>query len=710
MLTLPNKYKYAAKTGQTERIWLFQLYYGAGSSFLPMATKDITVGGVFYPGIVIDPGVIQSKIDLIQCTAATSDLSFTCSDIYKNGKLSAQLYGGTNDFINRNVNVYIGTATSTTLSDYILVYQGRYTSTVDSGNSIEIYTTHRKPTDNKKIVQGKTLKKTYIPVIYGTYNPTDTGYWHQAAYTVFPCPYDGIINNNSDIVLNNPAIVGTNYLYYYDSACDRFIKLDDTVSTIYAPPVGDIPPYYKKSIISKYLNRTINTRAGWYDSTYNVWYLPNNAWDYYTSFSGNPATRSYYPSSGSFSVSGASQTFLLSGLEVPGLDGKMYDLKSYANVAINIGSITNYTGTAKVALVAEIYGASALTSFLEANTTGSHTSSSAVTDLTSKLSSGAYQYPSHYRIKANVICGVGDSITGTVSVYDSYYQAKLKESWDTDPETAATRWANMKFLYSGGDGYTCGFTGGSGVARYPHDIFRDMLYRFAGVNYADSALEGWSALDTARTIAAWDCRWWTNEEVDLEKTLNQLQLEGCFIFTYKPDGGKFIFIKNSYSSGDVSATLTNNDINIDSLTVSHSALSSLVTGFDLDYFKHPAKPNIYRGTIEVRNATAASKWNFGTIDIKKYNLDFLVSPTYGTATNDSFGNYQGFLQNNPKIIVDTEIINPAMDFLEVGDIIKFNLTDLNVFGNNWADLYFMIISTDRNGDGMKIKAEEVYSV
>jgi hypothetical protein len=707
MLTLPNKYKYAAKTGQTERIWLFQLYYGTGSSFLPMATKDITVGGVFYPGIVIDPGVVQEKVDLIKCLASVGDLEFICENVYRNKQLSQELFGGSNNYINRNVNVYIGAVTSSTLSDYLLAYQGRFERVQQSGNQLSIYTRHRKPTDKINILDALTGRSTFVPVVYGQYNIQTTDYWHYDN-DVFPVPYEETKNVFANIILNNTATTTYDHLLYYDKSLDRFLRLDELLTVIHNTGT------YKYTYAHKNIMRTVNIRPETVYTTTNQWTSAANAWDYDSStLIGNTVSSARHPATGEWTSSGIDEyLYHLVGTDVTYPDGKAFTLKVYGNVEVHITEFENYSGLAHLSIVSYFWDTIQDGQLIKGNSVGTSTSTAASLTITSSLISNDYQWPDYYALigwwYSREVSNYPDPsdydiVTGHVVVKDTYLQAQIREDYTNEAAAAEQKWADMDFLYYYGSGYASGI-------QYPHDIFRDMLERFAGLTFADTQLDNWSTLDTARSQAAWKCRWWTNESLALDKTLEKLQLEGCFAFLFKPDGGRFIYVFDDYDSTDVSATITDNDMFVDDVEISHTLTSSITAGFRLNFRKHAAKDSTYR-ELDTITSPSATTWNAGVKEkIATYNLDFLVSHELGTYTNDSFGDYQGFLQFDPRITVNTTLINPAFENLELGDIIKFNLSKFNPFGKDWADIYFMLTGIERNIDGMKIIAEEVYSV
>ena len=124
------------------------------------------------------------------------------------------------------------------------------------------------------------------------------------------------------------------------------------------------------------------------------------------------------------------------------------------------------------------------------------------------------------------------------------------------------------------------------------------MNRYAGVDCGDDYMVNWDAaapgsydLDTARS--GWLVRMWLLEPTPLKEVLEQLQKEGCFIFFFTADadgsgnaGGKFIFVQNTYGSGDVTATLDENDYS--NLQLDMNDMSEIITHTTYNFDKHPA--------------------------------------------------------------------------------------------------------------------------
>ena len=76
------------------------------------------------------------------------------------------------------------------------------------------------------------------------------------------------------------------------------------------------------------------------------------------------------------------------------------------------------------------------------------------------------------------------------------------------------------------------------LVEYGHEMLRDILVRFAGIDTSDP--DNWSSLVEDRTrntannadIDTWKVRWWALEPTDIDKIIQQIMYEFSFIFKY----------------------------------------------------------------------------------------------------------------------------------------------------------------------------------
>ena len=88
----------------------------------------------------------------------------------------------------------------------------------------------------------------------------------------------------------------------------------------------------------------------------------------------------------------------------------------------------------------------------------------------------------------------------------------------------------------------------------------------------------------------------------------------------------------------------------------------------------------------------------------------------GGARNNGFANYYNAIEGNPKLVVDTEIINPGSSggssyfyLMEVGDICAFNHNDMIVepFGQSFNGKQFIVTSLTRSPGSLKVSLREI---
>ena len=85
--------------------WLFTLSNN-NSGFVRLAFADVTHSSNFYHGAILNKPTITEAIDLDNSTSTTSSISLQIADFqYSSKKLSEELYGGTNSYINQQIQV-----------------------------------------------------------------------------------------------------------------------------------------------------------------------------------------------------------------------------------------------------------------------------------------------------------------------------------------------------------------------------------------------------------------------------------------------------------------------------------------------------------------------------------------------------------------------------------------------------------------------------
>ena len=280
---------------------------------------------------------------------------------------------------------------------------------------------------------------------------------------------------------------------------------------------------------------------------------------------------------------------------------------------------------------------------------------------------------------------------------DIIYDVAMDDSGE--PQAVAEKISNMERLYCGIDGYDQDFTGGSGTAIYPHDIYRDMLDRYAGwdAGALDYVLVNGSVWSTTGTAGIsidsdrdWPCRWWTLEQVALKDVLEQLQFEGGFIWLI--DGAttavaaRVVYVKSSYSSAD--HAYDGDDLM--NIHISTTPFSEIVTTRKFNYQRHPADESRYLAQNEKVNTNIAD-YNLDALEnIVEQDLDFLTA----TGDVDELLTYYDNIVGEPKMIVKCDLLNPQDWTTQVGDTATFTNMVYNPYGKDWTTpIYFMCVDT-----------------
>ena len=614
-LTLPSAYSSASKQGNIQENWIVQLYYDGGSSFTPISLADTTVDSVFYHGAITNTPSVRSSIDLAKSTAKTGNISLSVVNFqYKGDDFSAELFLGTRKYINRSVKIYSQLNGDSTLANCLQVYQGRLIDISHDDASIKLTLTEQRPWDFISIPQTKTTtSKKYFPLVYGAFTPETSTVSSPANCRdgyVFPAPVD-VIRDNEIIALAHDDITsaGDARLHFIESNV-----LDD--GNIVIVPLDDVNNN-GFSYEGGYANKT-NFDL---DRSFKVRPLSVNASDDYALLSDNGANMIDSDTSskselvaGDFNITANGTTVggndtLVFKFNIPQFEHELTAFTVTAKIKFTISAEYIVAGTAALSFIAYDYTANAGNTLHDTttntSTTGEQTLSITNTSAT-EYSSNIFsdldgQTPNTLELRAyiNATASAGSGAAlSTLSVdiefYDIYITPRLKipvADADTAKHIAVNQaLEKIKYLYCGTDGLNNSFTGGSGVADTGLETHRDLLVRFAGFDDSDGDIYNYDAsldIEAARITTAWNIRWWALEPVELKKVLEKLQYEFCFIFKWRSGLGSYWYVKDSYSSGDVTQTLKKDDIS--NLKISNTPFSELLTQMEINYEKHPAE-------------------------------------------------------------------------------------------------------------------------
>ncbi|MBT7349842.1 hypothetical protein HN803_03540 [candidate division WWE3 bacterium] len=703
-LTLPTTgYDDQVKLGNIVENWIMQVGFDdfptTATDFLPISLHPTTIGSVYYHGVVQKSPTVRDSIDLTTSTAKSGNVTLSLNNIqYKGDDLSAELFGGTRNYINRTVKIYSCMPGATALTDCLQVAQLRTVDIKHDDNTITISLVEQRPWDFISFPQFKTtIGQIYEPVSFGNFTKNTYSDYATPQYLTAltskayrPIPLNSTLDAEMRFVNGDQAETGSDGgIAFFDKNLDVFLPVTDadTDSTTEdgSETLGCDVTLKRGFSIKPSSSSTSQTTGDIVLANADRAYNGNDA-DYMSL---------------SFDVTAGDQSdrhIELFKLEMPSGDfsqGKMF--MTYRVI------VTAATDTSNVDIVLS----SGVGSFSNTNIT-SHVAKTTITGVTMTDNSG--------EISLDVVFAVGSpgDLDVEIRVYELYFE--LEELEGDDKATV---------MFTAGDGLPQSYNGGSGDVTTGLSAHRELLKLFSGYDVADNALFNWNTsfpssgslnIEASRITAPWNIRAWDLDPTLLKKYLEQIQYEFGFIFKWRAEGsGSYWFIKNSYSSGDESATLTEKDVR--NLKVSNTSFSELITRMDINYKRHPAE-NRYISSSPSANTTARTAWNIQTEEnIVEVNLDMNVDTPATDQSgdpNDDFYSYYDNIFGDIKLIVECEIVNPKYYNLETGDIVIFNYSIVDPFGYIWdtsstGGKWFMITDLTRSIGSMKIKCREVYT-
>ncbi len=152
--------------GNIKENWLFKLANN-NSGFLFLSFADVIDSSNYYRGVILNRPTISETISLTNSTASTSGISITIPDFDYNGDpVSKELFGGTNEYINRECTIHskINEDTPVKIGSF------RVISINTNGNKINIKMNSHRPWDLITLPNVKTTdRKMLVPIAYGNY-------------------------------------------------------------------------------------------------------------------------------------------------------------------------------------------------------------------------------------------------------------------------------------------------------------------------------------------------------------------------------------------------------------------------------------------------------------------------------------------------------------------------------------------------------------
>ena len=668
-----------------EENWLFNITHSGGNLYLALA--DVTYSSNFYYGSIINNPSIRESLDLVRSKANTTNVTLKIADFEYNGSpISQEFFGGSNHYINRSVSASIKIGSD----NPVVVGTFRILDISYDGDQVTMQLAAKRPWDNIELPTDKSTTGTYVPVIYGNY----TGHGSTDFMTgkaLYPAPRTS--NSGQNIYFLSAKSEGSgSVVNYYDSRADMFAYLELNNAATQTRDGKDAFEVKGK------VNRTYKFRP---PATTSGTGFTNPGYAINTNTS-DGATQS-------FTAASNAQTADLT-LELPSITGKLTSAYLYYSAVI---VVSNLNGTSEAVIYDRSFGAN--TTLISRSSNGTTTEASGTRNILSDIQNSSNRLPDDYVLRFQ-LSSLEDGTEATCTIKDVYLVLNVAEDYTNEPNAADLREVSLDTVYSGNDGLINSWD--SSAITYVHDIHRDMLIRYAGVTTATPT--NYSDLNTARSQSnkEWYARFWQLEPKTLKETLAKLQFEGGFAFRFKADDGpQYIYIKDSYSSGDINYTFAKNDLS--SIVVSNTPIADLVSKFIVNYERNPGN-STHINSQTCTNGTTRTNYNIAAKEnIAQVNLDYIVQNGAGTVgatdltggdPNDGFADYYGHLVSNVNLVIEATVVNPAHIGIEVGDIVTFDNSDMypeKAFGSAWTNKAFMVIYLSRTPGKLKIKVREV---
>lgn len=731
-----------ALTSTIKEEWLFEfrnqdypsspIPADTSDEIIRLATAEVphsSISDMKYHGFITNTPSIRESIDLNKSTSTVSNISITCANgtLSNHSKtLAEEIYGGSNNYINRDVIVRsrVGGYTE-------IIFQGRLKEVkLSNQDTVSIVIAVHDPIQDISIPEYQSKSGNYFPIFYGESVPeTSTVLVPDFidASIVFPVEVDTLNNDVFNCLFHQAESVDARLHYPVKDTFNAnefpiMCPLDDTFSNAtyddYEGATNDTNRNVMRTDLDlhrayKVRPQTVTNPSSGSGVTVTN---PGNAYD------DNASTDADFTAALNTDVT-VDKEYVIS--DIPKEEHALQTLKFFYNYSITGYGASN--GNLHIHIGVAIKHDGSYSAFKEINKSANQSADTEELNLLSNsdFSNATNKTPEEVKLRIRFINSAsddgGDNNLAVVNLFDTFFQieTKIVDDNDTDELQLANSSAvtSVKRLYTGADGFDESWNAGT-VVSLIHDMHRDILYRFAGVT---ATPDGYSALDTDRqqTGFFWFCRYYTHKPIEIKKLLEQCQYEGGFIFRFRPSNQtpQYIHIPDSPTTIH---TIDKNDIT--NLNISVTPFESLVTKRIIKYEINPINDKTMREiTCTDTTNNPRTTYNIDTKEnIKTDELKILRNSVgqanMGGARNNGFANYYNAIEGNPKLVVDTEIINPGSSggssyfyLMEVGDICAFNHNDMIVepFGQSFNGKQFIVTSLTRSPGSLKVSLREI---
>tara|TARA_R110002012_G_scaffold129182_1_gene281552 strand:- start:212 stop:2428 length:2217 start_codon:yes stop_codon:yes gene_type:complete len=736
-LTLPSSFS----NHSNKRNWLFQLHYDDESSFTGVAFYDTVVESIQYSGSVLNKPSIRESINLPRSTSRTSNLSLDLANFkYLGDDFSAEIFGGTRDYINRIVKVFIQPEDVTDISDCFLIYTGKLSKVSHGIDKVKLSINAQKPWDGIEIPQVKTDKNNYYPIAYGDFTPNSAGVSDPPSddddfrnrKTLYPIPVEERRGDTLFALTGIRSTSGNAQPHYYEKSIDKFIPLANH-ATVYNTVDSANESYGDGYAVRFHQNmlRKVVFKPSERTASGTGWQSNNNA------FNGATADTSNYTEFNFDAGYDNDETRTIS-FNLPQIHG-FPSLLVFHYTITGTATLSNISGASagrdiQVKLIDNTFGSAVDLGHinLDANETITTLSSSpGNTDISSVATiktqadrdsaflASSSGWGSSFDLQVKQTRN-HSSIDGDLLIQFRLYDLKIETVSQLDfnnTSNGGTKSDAYKFLddlenvYCGANGLTDNGWNSSSAITEIHEAHRDLLHRFTSYTNSNTPTN-WGNKRNINAAKDWRIRCWVSKPTSLIDVLEKLQYEGGFIFRFNGQGaGEYIFIPDSITSDH---TLNTDDL--EDIKISLSPMSQVVTSMDIEYRKHPALSG-HMTKVSATNSTAISDLKIGTNENKKtIRLDAYVGdtssendiPTASTSNvNDDWYSYYDNIIGSQKLLVSATVVSPLFYGIDVGDFVAFNTMPVDPFGASWSGKDFIVTSVSRKVDKLKCEFREI---